>query len=193
MAQTDRTNKKAGRLSQEASCRLIRRWRRGARLYTGRAVSRQASGTTTRPLPPSPLFPRALRRIAFIVFAQRIGLSLEEIGAELAKASRPPDADAPGLGAHFKAWTKRIYERIDERIAELERLRAGLTRCMGAGRRGPGPALSARLRGQEDEAGDGKMDQWSNRGGSCGINESMSRQEILDRLRQNERALRGRG
>ena len=38
-------------------------------------------------------FPRAaLRRIAFIVFAQRIGLSLEEIGAELAKlpAQRAP-------------------------------------------------------------------------------------------------------
>ena len=31
-------------------------------------------------------FPRAvLRRVAFIVFAQRIGLTLEEIGAELAK------------------------------------------------------------------------------------------------------------
>ena len=31
-------------------------------------------------------YPRAvLRRIAFIVFAQKIGLSLEEIGAELAK------------------------------------------------------------------------------------------------------------
>ena len=38
-------------------------------------------------------YPRAvLRRIAFIVFAQRIGLSLEEIGAELAKlpADRTP-------------------------------------------------------------------------------------------------------
>ena len=35
-------------------------------------------------------YPRAvLRRIAFIVFAQKIGLSLEEIGAELAKL--PPD------------------------------------------------------------------------------------------------------
>ncbi|MBV8585129.1 MAG: MerR family DNA-binding transcriptional regulator, partial [Verrucomicrobia bacterium] len=31
-------------------------------------------------------FPRAvLRRIAFIVFAQKIGLSLEEVGSELAK------------------------------------------------------------------------------------------------------------
>src|SRR5207342_1392661 len=39
-------------------------------------------------------YPRAvLRRIAFIVFAQKIGLTLEEIGAELAQipANRPPD------------------------------------------------------------------------------------------------------
>src|SRR5438132_736316 len=36
-------------------------------------------------------YPRAiLRRIAFIVFAQRIGLTLEEIGAELAQL--PPHA-----------------------------------------------------------------------------------------------------
>ncbi len=35
-------------------------------------------------------YPRpVLRRIAFIVFAQRVGLTLEEIGAELAKL--PPD------------------------------------------------------------------------------------------------------
>jgi MerR family transcriptional regulator, redox-sensitive transcriptional activator SoxR len=75
-------------------------------------------------------YPRpVLRRIAFIVFAQRIGLSLEEIGAELAKL--PPDR-APtrrewsGLSS---TWT----QRIDERIAELERLRLGLTECIGCG------------------------------------------------------------
>src|SRR4029450_12546199 len=34
---------------------------------------------------------RVLRRIAFIVFAQRIGLTLDEIGAELAKLP-PPQA-----------------------------------------------------------------------------------------------------
>jgi MerR family redox-sensitive transcriptional activator SoxR len=40
-------------------------------------------------------YPRAvLRRIAFIVFAQRIGLTLEEIGAELAKL--PPIMLPPG-------------------------------------------------------------------------------------------------
>jgi MerR family redox-sensitive transcriptional activator SoxR len=70
-----------------------------------------------------------LRRIAFIVFAQRIGLTLDEIGAELAKL--PPDR-VPNRRDWSKlsgSWTARI----DERIAELERLRAGLTECIGCG------------------------------------------------------------
>jgi MerR family redox-sensitive transcriptional activator SoxR len=75
-------------------------------------------------------YPRAvLRRIAFVVFAQRIGLTLEEIGAELAKL--PPDR-APNRRDWSRlssGWT----DRIDERIAELERLRAGLTECIGCG------------------------------------------------------------
>ncbi|MGI8771150.1 MAG: redox-sensitive transcriptional activator SoxR [Acidobacteriaceae bacterium] len=75
-------------------------------------------------------YPRAaLRRIAFIVFAQRMGLTLEEISAELAKLPEnrvPERADWAKLSA---SWTRRI----DERIAELERLRAGLTRCIGCG------------------------------------------------------------
>ena len=75
-------------------------------------------------------FPRAvLRRIAFIVFAQRIGLTLEEIGDELAKL--PPDR-APTR----RDWSKLSSgwsSRIDDRIAELERLKAGLTECIGCG------------------------------------------------------------
>jgi MerR family transcriptional regulator, redox-sensitive transcriptional activator SoxR len=70
-----------------------------------------------------------LRRIAFIVFAQKMGLSLEEIGQELAKLPDnrvPQRADWARISA---SWTRRI----DERIAELERLRAGLTRCIGCG------------------------------------------------------------
>lgn len=70
-----------------------------------------------------------LRRIAFIVFAQKMGLSLEEIGQELAKLPDnrvPQSADWARISA---SWT----QRIDERIAELERLRAGLTRCIGCG------------------------------------------------------------
>jgi MerR family redox-sensitive transcriptional activator SoxR len=98
-------------------------------------------------------YPRSvLRRIAFIVFAQRIGLSLDEIGTELA---RLPPGRIPTRGDWARLsgeWTNRI----DQRIAELQRLRAGLTRCIGcgclsidrckfanradrAGRKGPGP------------------------------------------------------
>ena len=98
-------------------------------------------------------YPRAvLRRIAFIVFAQKVGLTLEEIGAELDKL---PGGRAPTRGDWSRlsgGWTARI----DDRIAELERLRVGLTECIGcgclsldrcrlanpgdrAGARGPGP------------------------------------------------------
>jgi MerR family redox-sensitive transcriptional activator SoxR len=107
-------------------------------------------------------YPRAvLRRVAFVVFAQKIGLSLEEIRSELSKLPHnrvPERADWAKLSAD---WTQRIRERI----AELERLQAGLTECIGcgclsldrcrfanpgdrAGRQGPGPRtwMSARER-----------------------------------------------
>jgi len=75
-------------------------------------------------------YPRAvLRRIAFIVFAQRIGLMLDEIGSELARL--PPDR-APTRRDWSRlsgGWTARI----DQRIAELERLKDGLTECIGCG------------------------------------------------------------
>src|SRR5438128_10990497 len=92
-----------------------------------------------------------LRRIAFISFAQRMGLSLEEIAGELAMlpANRVPNRrDWYRLS---RGWTARI----EAGIAELERLKLGLTECIGcgclsldrcklanpgavAGRRGPG-------------------------------------------------------
>src|SRR5688500_10262889 len=75
-------------------------------------------------------YPRpVLRRIAFIVFAQRIGLTLDEIGAELAKL---PPHRAPTSG-DWSRLSSGWSERIDERIAELERLKAGLTECIGCG------------------------------------------------------------
>ena len=75
-------------------------------------------------------FPRSvLRRIAFIVFAQRIGLTLTEIGAELAKL---PSDRVPTRG-DWSRLSGRWGARIDERIAELERLRLGLTECIGCG------------------------------------------------------------
>ena len=75
-------------------------------------------------------FPRSvLRRIAFIVFAQKVGLTLEEIGGELAKL--PPDR-APNR-RDWSRLSSKWTSRIDERIAELERLRSGLTECIGCG------------------------------------------------------------
>jgi MerR family redox-sensitive transcriptional activator SoxR len=75
-------------------------------------------------------YPRAvLRRIAFIVFAQRMGLTLDEIHDELARLPNnrvPERADWAKISG---GWTTRI----DERIAELQRLRAGLTQCIGCG------------------------------------------------------------
>src|ERR687893_426248 len=75
-------------------------------------------------------YPRSvLRRIAFIVFAQRVGLTLEEIGEELSKL--PPDR-AP-TRHDWSQLSSGWSSRIDERIAELERLKAGLTECIGCG------------------------------------------------------------
>ena len=49
-------------------------------------------------------YPRAvLRRIAFIVFAQKIGLTLDEIGAELAQLPAQAHARSRGLGADLRA------------------------------------------------------------------------------------------
>lgn len=75
-------------------------------------------------------YPRAvLRRIAFIVFAQKIGLSLEEIGVELAKLPHNRVPERSDWAKLSSGWTRRV----DDRIAELERLRAGLTQCIGCG------------------------------------------------------------
>src|SRR5687767_13679956 len=75
-------------------------------------------------------FPRSvLRRIAFVVFAQRVGLTLEEIGEELGKL--PPDR-AP-TRRDWARLSSKWSARIDERIAELERLKLGLTECIGCG------------------------------------------------------------
>ena len=75
-------------------------------------------------------YPRAvIRRVAFIVFAQKIGLTLEEIGAELAKLPKNRVPEASDWAKLSGSWTRRI----NGRIAELERLRAGLRRCIGCG------------------------------------------------------------
>jgi MerR family redox-sensitive transcriptional activator SoxR len=75
-------------------------------------------------------YPRAvLRRIAFIVFAQKVGLTLEQVSAELAKL---PD-DAVPTRADWAKLSSTWRARIDERIAELQRLRDTLSSCIGCG------------------------------------------------------------
>jgi MerR family redox-sensitive transcriptional activator SoxR len=75
-------------------------------------------------------YPRpVLRRIAFIVFAQRVGLSLAEIADEL---DRLPSQRAPNR-SDWARLSRTWTARIDERIAELERLKVGLTECIGCG------------------------------------------------------------
>jgi MerR family redox-sensitive transcriptional activator SoxR len=70
-----------------------------------------------------------LRRIAFVVFAQRVGLTLEDIGAELAKLPGDHVPTRRDWSRLSSTWTSRI----DQRIAELERLRLGLTDCIACG------------------------------------------------------------
>jgi MerR family transcriptional regulator, redox-sensitive transcriptional activator SoxR len=75
-------------------------------------------------------YPRAvLRRVAFIVFAQRIGLTLQQVGAELATLPRHQVPTAADWAKVSHAWK----HQIDARIAELERLRSGLLDCIGCG------------------------------------------------------------
>jgi MerR family redox-sensitive transcriptional activator SoxR len=75
-------------------------------------------------------YPRAvLRRIAFIVFAQRIGMTLEEVAEELTNL---PEGRVPE-GSDWAKLSGRWTSRIDERIALLNRLRTSLTGCIGCG------------------------------------------------------------
>lgn len=92
-------------------------------------------------------YPReALRRVAIIKVAQRLGLPLASIKAALDSLPRsrtPTDQDWRKLSACWRA-------ELDERIAKLTRLRDQLTGCIGCGclslktcpLRNPGDALA---------------------------------------------------
>ena len=73
--------------------------------------------------------PDALRRVAFIRVAQRIGLSLDEIGRALDSlpSRRTPTRD------DWNKLSSRWLPRIDQQIAELELLRDRLDGCIGCG------------------------------------------------------------
>lgn len=70
-----------------------------------------------------------LRRLGFIQAAQRVGLTLDEIGAAL--ASLP--ADAGPSGAEWKELSASWRPLLEERIALLLSLRDQLDHCIGCG------------------------------------------------------------
>ena len=70
-----------------------------------------------------------IRRISFIIIAQKLGFSLKEIKAQLDKL---PNKRTPTM----KDWeiiSRNFSIDIDERIAALTRLREKLTSCIGCG------------------------------------------------------------
>lgn len=75
-------------------------------------------------------YPRhMLRRVAFIRAGQRVGLSLDEIREALHTL---PDGRTPNKSDWTRvsrAWARRL----DKQIADLERLKARLTGCVGCG------------------------------------------------------------
>jgi MerR family redox-sensitive transcriptional activator SoxR len=75
-------------------------------------------------------FPRAdLRKLSFALIAQQLGLSLGEIGKELATL---PQGRSP-TRADWQAISRRIRGALDQRIAMLERTRELLDGCIGCG------------------------------------------------------------
>ena len=75
-------------------------------------------------------FPRhTLRRLAFIRAAQRVGLSLSDVADAL---DTLPAGRAP-TKAEWARLSRTWRHRLDERIADLERLRDDLTGCIGCG------------------------------------------------------------
>jgi MerR family redox-sensitive transcriptional activator SoxR len=75
-------------------------------------------------------FPRAsLRRLAFIGAAQQVGLTLEEIRAALAQL---PDQRTP-TRRDWQQLSAAWRDRLELRIAALERLRDDLSGCVGCG------------------------------------------------------------
>jgi MerR family transcriptional regulator, redox-sensitive transcriptional activator SoxR len=76
------------------------------------------------------LYPRSsLRRIAFIVFAQRVGYTLEEIAVQL----RPFLSGHPPTKADWQRLSQDWRGRARQRVEELQRLNMDLNHCIGCG------------------------------------------------------------
>lgn len=70
-----------------------------------------------------------IRRLSFVMIAQRLGLALDEIETELA---RLPHGRTPNA----RDWARisvSIRSEIDRKIGELQRVRSTLDGCIGCG------------------------------------------------------------
>jgi MerR family redox-sensitive transcriptional activator SoxR len=127
--------------------------RAGVRVSTVRYYADRGLLPSIRSAGGSRLFPRStIRRIAFVLIAQELGLSLEVIAAELARlpsARTPTSQDWARIGRAMRA-------SLEAQIVALQRTRDRLDGCIGCGclslkacalynpqdraaRRGPGP------------------------------------------------------
>ncbi len=70
-----------------------------------------------------------IRRLSFIMIAQRLGLSLDAIGTEL---SGLPSGRTPSR-ADWVAISGRLRSSLDQQIAVLEQTRENLDGCIGCG------------------------------------------------------------
>ncbi|MXP46986.1 redox-sensitive transcriptional activator SoxR [Altererythrobacter luteolus] len=70
-----------------------------------------------------------IRRLSFVMIAQRLGLALDQIEAELA---RLPHGRTPNARDWARISTS-IRSEIDRRIDELQRVRSTLDGCIGCG------------------------------------------------------------
>lgn len=70
-----------------------------------------------------------IRRLSFILIAQRLGLQLGEIERELSKL---PQGRTPNA-RDWNAISRSIRKQLNRRISELERVRETLDGCIGCG------------------------------------------------------------
>ena len=87
-----------------------------------------------------------IRRLSFILIAQKVGLGLAEIEAELVKL---PQGRTPTL-SDWQKINRTMKQELDKRIAQLRRTKLKLDECLGCG------CLSldrCRLYNRDDRAG----------------------------------------
>ena len=70
-----------------------------------------------------------LRRISIIRVAQTLGLTLKEISEAMGEL---PDQRTP-TKRDWEKLSKKWQRQLDERIAQMQRMRDKLTRCIGCG------------------------------------------------------------